>query len=106
VAGIAPHTERGSTTQPGIGALYTYDVLWAIDIEFIAEAASGMVDMGDDQEEDQEKRGAVEEAKNLVKAIRSSHFGQSQPAHNGTSKIGYLMAVQAVAVGGCRRGTA
>lgn len=68
-------TTRGSSKHPGTGALYTYDVLWAIDIEFIADVASGMVDMGDDEEETvPEKQSKLEKAKSLVSSIRSSHF--------------------------------
>ena len=78
VAGIVTDpetfTERGSTTQPGTGALYTYDVLWAVDMEFIAEAASGMIDLGDDEDAALEQESKLDKAKGLVSAIRSSHF--------------------------------
>jgi len=67
-------TERGSTTQPGTGALYTYDVLWAVDMEFIAEVASGMIDLGDDEDAALEQESRLDKAKGLVDAIRNSHF--------------------------------
>jgi arylsulfatase len=73
VADPTTSTPRGSTVQPGTGALYTYDVLWAIDMEFIADVASGMVDLGDDDAEE-EKQGKLEKAKGLVASIRTSHF--------------------------------
>jgi arylsulfatase len=74
VADAEVHTGRGSTTQPGTGALYTYDVLWAIDMEFIADVASGMIDLGDDEDAALEQESRLEKAKGLVSAIRSSHF--------------------------------
>jgi arylsulfatase len=78
VAGVvtdpATFTARGSTTQPGTGALYTYDVLWAIDMEFIADVASGMIDLGDDEDAALEQESRLERAKGLVSAIRDSHF--------------------------------
>jgi arylsulfatase len=78
VAGVvtdpATFTARGSTTQPGTGALYTYDVLWAIDMEFIADVASGMIDLGDDEDAALEQESRLDKAKSLVSAIRGSHF--------------------------------
>jgi arylsulfatase len=78
VAGVvtdpAMFTARGSATHPGIGALYTYDVLWAVDMEFIAEVASGMIDLGDDEDTTDEEQSKLEKAKGLVKSIRDSHF--------------------------------
>ena len=74
VADAETHTERGSTAEPGIGALYTYDVLWAIDMEFIADVASGMIDLGDDEDAALEQETRLEKAKGLVGAIRGSHF--------------------------------
>jgi arylsulfatase len=78
VAGVVADSEvftaRGSTTQPGTGALYTYDVLWAVDMEFIAEVASGMIDLGDDEETDQEEGSKLDKAKGLIDSIRDSHF--------------------------------
>ena len=74
VADPADSTTRGSTAEPGSGALYTYDVLWAVDMEFIAEAASGMIDFGDDEDGDQEQESKLDKAKGLVGSIRNSHF--------------------------------
>jgi arylsulfatase len=67
-------TVRGSTRDPGTGALYTYDVLWAIDMEFIADVASGMIDLGDDEDADKEEQSKFDKAKGLVGSIRDSHF--------------------------------
>ena len=74
VADPATYTARGSTAPPGIGALYTYDVLWAVDMEFIADVASGMIDLGDDEDADPEQESKLDKAKGLVKSIRDSHF--------------------------------
>jgi arylsulfatase A-like enzyme len=74
VADPATFTARGSTAHPGIGVLYTYDVLWAVDMEFIAEAASGMIDLGDDVDAPEEEQSKLDKAKGLVKSIRDSHF--------------------------------
>jgi len=74
VADPATYTARGSTAHPGIGALYTYDVLWAVDMEFIADVASGMIDLGDDEDADPEQESKLDKAKGLVKSIRDSHF--------------------------------
>lgn len=74
VADPATFTPRGSTAHPGTGALYTYDVLWAVDMEFIADVASGMVDLGDDGQAVEEKQSKLEKAKGLIKSIRDSHF--------------------------------
>jgi arylsulfatase len=78
VAGIVgdptTSTPRGSTAQPGTGALYTYDVLWAVDMEFIADVASGMIDLGGDEDGDQEEESKLDKAKGLIKSIRDSHF--------------------------------
>jgi arylsulfatase A-like enzyme len=74
VADPATFTARGSTAHPGTGALYTYDVLWAVDMEFIAEAASGMIDLGDDEDATEEEQSRLDKAKGLVKSIRDSHF--------------------------------
>jgi arylsulfatase A-like enzyme len=78
VAGVvrdpATFTARGSTARPGTGALYTYDVLWAVDMEFIADVASGMIDLGDDEDTAEEDQSKLDKAKSLVKSIRDSHF--------------------------------
>jgi arylsulfatase len=78
VAGVVTdpttYTDRGSTAQPGTGALYTYDVLWAIDMEFIADVASGMIDLGDDEDVAEEEQSKRDKAEGLVKSIRDSHF--------------------------------
>jgi arylsulfatase len=78
VAGVvtdpATSTARGSTAQPGSGALYTYDVLWAVDMEFIADVASGMIDLGDDEDAVEEEQSKLDKAKGLIKSIRDSHF--------------------------------
>lgn len=78
VAGVvgdpATFTARGSTAPPGTGALYTYDVLWAVGMEFIADVASGMIDMGGDEDADQEKESKFDKAKGLIGSIRDSHF--------------------------------
>jgi arylsulfatase len=74
VADPATFTVRGSTTHPGTGALYTYDVLWAVDMEFIAEVAAGMIDLGDDEDAAEEEQSKLEKAKGLVNSIRDSHF--------------------------------
>jgi len=74
VADPATFTARGSTAHPGIGALYTYDVLWAVDMEFIADVASGMIDLGDDEDADQKEESKLDKAKSLISSIRDSHF--------------------------------
>jgi arylsulfatase len=74
VGDLTTSTPRGSTAQPGTGALYTYDVLWAVDMEFIADVASGMIDLGDDEAADQEQKSKLDKAKGLIDSIRDSHF--------------------------------
>jgi len=74
VADPATFTARGSTAHPGLGALYTYDVLWAVDMEFIADVASGMIDLGDDEDAEPEEESKLDKAKGLIKSIRDSHF--------------------------------
>jgi arylsulfatase len=74
VAEPATFTNRGSTAHPGTGALYTYDVLWAIDMEFIADVASGMIDLGDDEDAAEEEQSKLDKAKGLINSIRDSHF--------------------------------
>jgi arylsulfatase A-like enzyme len=78
VAGVVTdpttYTDRGSTAHPGTGALYTYDVLWAIDMEFIADVASGMIDLGDDEDAAEEEQSKLDKAKGLINSIRDSHF--------------------------------
>lgn len=74
VAEPSTFTARGSSQHPGTGALYTYDVLWAIDIEFIADVASGMIDMGEEAHADEAKESKLGKAKSLISSIRNSHF--------------------------------
>ena len=43
-------------------------------MEFIADVASGMIDLGDDEDADQEEESKLDKAKGLIKSIRDSHF--------------------------------
>jgi len=74
VADPETFTARGSRANPGSGALYTYDVLWAVDMEFIADVASGMIDLGDDEDAAEEEQSKLDKAKGLIKSVRNSHF--------------------------------
>ena len=57
---------RGSPTSPGKGALYTYDMLSSIDIDWMARVAAATVDMGEaevgggDEDDEGRVRAALE----------------------------------------------
>jgi arylsulfatase A-like enzyme len=43
-------------------------------MEFIADVASGMIDLGDDEDAEPEEESKIDKAKGLIKSIRDSHF--------------------------------
>ena len=70
---------RGSPSTPGKGALYTYDMLSTIDIDWLAEVASQTVDLGeegdsDGEGEDDEEKGRLRKALEMFGDLHRPDF--------------------------------
>jgi arylsulfatase A-like enzyme len=70
---------RGSPSAPGKGALYTYDMLSTIDIDWLARVAQATLDMGDAEveqadEENEADRGPVRKALETMHGVLQPDF--------------------------------